>query len=51
MMFGIGLPAPHGGAFVIPIVKGNPLLYILAILIGSVVTAVMVGLWKKEVKE
>ncbi|RAK18938.1 PTS system D-fructose-specific IIA component (F1P-forming) (Frc family) /PTS system D-fructose-specific IIB component (F1P-forming) (Frc family) /PTS system D-fructose-specific IIC component (F1P-forming) (Frc family) [Anoxybacillus vitaminiphilus] len=51
MMFGIGLPAPHGGAFVIPIVKGNPLLYILAIFIGSVVTAVMVGLWKKEVKE
>jgi PTS system fructose-specific IIC component len=51
MMFGIGLPAPHGGAFVIMFVKGNPLLYALAILIGSVVTAVMVGLWKKEVKE
>jgi PTS system fructose-specific IIC component len=51
MMFGIGLPAPHGGAFVIPIVKGNPLLYVLAILIGSIVTAVMVGVWKKEVKE
>ncbi|MGX1901219.1 PTS fructose transporter subunit IIABC [Thermolongibacillus altinsuensis] len=51
MMFGIGLPAPHGGIFVIPIVKGNPLLYVLAILIGSIVTAVMVGLWKKEVKE
>jgi fructose PTS system EIIBC or EIIC component len=51
MMFGIGLPAPHGGAFVIPIVKGNPLLYVLAILIGSIITAVMVGVWKKEVKE
>jgi fructose PTS system EIIBC or EIIC component len=51
MMFGIGLPAPHGGAFVIPIVKGNPLLYVLAIFIGSVVTAVMVGILKKEVKE
>ncbi|GMB09676.1 PTS fructose transporter subunit IIABC [Thermolongibacillus altinsuensis] len=51
MVFGIGLPAPHGGIFVIPIVKGNPLLYVLAILIGSIVTAVMVGLWKKEVKE
>ncbi|ACJ33842.1 Phosphotransferase system (PTS) fructose-specific enzyme II, ABC subunits [Anoxybacillus flavithermus WK1] len=51
MMFGIGLPAPHGGIFVIPIVKGNPLLYVLAILIGSLVTAFMVGLWKKEVKE
>lgn len=51
MLFGIGLPAPHGGIFVIPIVKGNPWLYVLAILIGSVVTALMVGLWKKEVKE
>ncbi|MGG3999744.1 PTS fructose transporter subunit IIABC [Anoxybacillus kestanbolensis] len=51
MMFGIGLPAPHGGIFVIPIVKGNPLLYVLAILVGSLVTAFMVGLWKKEVKE
>ncbi|MBW9218349.1 PTS fructose transporter subunit IIA [Anoxybacillus ayderensis] len=51
MMFGIGLPAPHGGIFVIPIVKGNPLLYVLAIFIGSLVTALMVGFWKKEVKE
>ncbi|OQM45805.1 PTS fructose transporter subunit IIA [Anoxybacillus sp. UARK-01] len=51
MLFKIGLPAPHGGIFVIPIVKGSPWLYILAILIGSIVTALMVGLWKKEVKE
>lgn len=51
MIFGIGLRAPHGGAFVIPIVDGNPLLYIAAILIGSLITAVMVGLMKKEVKE
>ncbi|MDQ0857716.1 PTS fructose transporter subunit IIABC [Bacillus sp. V2I10] len=51
MIFGIGLRAPHGGAFVIPIVDGNPLLYIAAILIGSLITAVMVGFTKKEVKE
>lgn len=51
MIFGIGLPAPHGGLFVIPIVSGNPLLYIVAILIGAIVTAVMLGFWKKEVKE
>ncbi|WHZ57111.1 PTS fructose transporter subunit IIABC [Metabacillus hrfriensis] len=51
MIFGIGLRAPHGGAFVIPIVDGNPLLYIAAILIGSLITAVMVGFMKKEVKE
>ncbi|WP_456277751.1 PTS fructose transporter subunit IIABC [Bacillus sp. AK128] len=51
MLFGIGLPAPHGGLFVIPVVNGNPLLYLLAILIGAVITALMVGLWKKEVQQ
>lgn len=51
MMFNIGLPAPHGGLFVIPIVKGNPFLYILAILIGSFVTAFMLGFLKKPVEE
>ncbi|OIJ13954.1 PTS fructose transporter subunit IIA [Anaerobacillus alkalilacustris] len=51
MMFGIGLPAPHGGLFVIPIVNGNPLLYIVAILIGAAVTALMLGFWKKDAKE
>ena len=51
MLFHIGLPAPHGGIFVIPIVKGSAWLYVLAILIGSHVTALMVGLWKKEVEE
>ncbi|MCM3720177.1 PTS fructose transporter subunit IIABC [Fictibacillus phosphorivorans] len=51
MMFGIGLPAPHGGAFVIPIVNGNPLLYVVAIAIGAIVTALIAGLLKKEIKE
>ena len=51
MMFGIGLPAPHGGLFVIPLVNGNPLMYIVAILIGAAVTAVMLGFWKKDAKE
>lgn len=47
MMFNIGLPAPHGGIFVVPIVKGNPILYILAILIGAFITAIMLGSLKK----
>jgi fructose PTS system EIIBC or EIIC component len=50
MFFGIGLPAPHGGLFVFPVVEGNPFLYLLAVLIGSVITAVMVGLLKKPIK-
>lgn len=50
MFFKIGLPAPHGGAFVIPLIEGNPLLYLLAIAIGTVITAFMLGFLKKEVK-
>jgi fructose-specific phosphotransferase system IIC component len=51
MLFKIGLPAPHGGVFVIPIVIGNPFLYALAILIGSIVTALIVGFLKPMKKE
>ncbi|WXR62911.1 fructose-specific PTS transporter subunit EIIC [Peptostreptococcaceae bacterium AGR-M142] len=51
MVFNIGLPAPHGGMFVIPLVYGKPLLYLLAILIGSLVTALMIGFLKKDIKE
>ncbi|WNF36263.1 fructose-specific PTS transporter subunit EIIC [Bacillaceae bacterium IKA-2] len=51
MVFGIGLPAPHGGLFVIPLVSGNPFMYIVAILIGAAITALMLGFWKKGVKE
>ncbi|PLS17105.1 PTS fructose transporter subunit IIABC [Bacillus sp. M6-12] len=47
MAFNVTLPAPHGGIFVIPLVN-HPLLYISAILIGSAVTAVMLGFWKKN---
>ncbi|WP_214366916.1 PTS fructose transporter subunit IIC [Pseudonocardia sp. H11422] len=41
MAFGSTLRAPHGGIFVVPLI-GNPLLYLLAIAIGTVVTAVSV---------
>lgn len=50
MMFNIGLPAPHGGMFVIPLVYGSPLMYCLAITVGSVVTAMMIGMLKKPVE-
>ncbi|APH05443.1 PTS fructose transporter subunit IIABC [Bacillus weihaiensis] len=51
MFFGNGLRAPHGGAFVIYFVEGNPLLYLVAILAGTIVTALMLGLLKKPVTE
>jgi len=40
-IFGNELRAPHGGIFVFPLVS-NPLTYILALLIGTVVTALLV---------
>ncbi len=49
MMFHIGLPAPHGGIVVIPLVQGNPLAYALAIIIGAIVTGVLVGLLKRPI--
>ncbi|KAA0805388.1 PTS fructose transporter subunit IIC [Bacillus sp. JAS102] len=49
MLFQITLPAPHGGLFVIALVN-KPVLYIFSILIGAVVSALMMGIWKKKVK-
>lgn len=46
-LFGCTLMAPHGGVFVFATV-GNPLLYMVAWLIGSVVTAVLLGMIKKN---
>lgn len=50
MVFDIGMPTPLGGVFVIPIVKGSPLLYAIAILTGSFITAFMLGFLKKKHK-
>ncbi|MEW9053134.1 MAG: fructose-specific PTS transporter subunit EIIC [Neobacillus sp.] len=49
MMFSIGLRAPHGGVFVIPLVDGSWLLYLLAVIIGAVVSALLMGFLKKPV--
>lgn len=51
MLFDIALRAPHGGIFVIGLVDGGVgkiLLYILAIVVGSVVTAILAGVLKKD---
>ena len=49
-LFKCTLMAPHGGVFVFATV-GNPFMYILAWLIGSAVTCVMLGLIKKPVEQ
>lgn len=46
MVFGCGLRAPHGGIFVLPTIS-NPLMYFVALLIGSVVGAILLGVLKK----
>lgn len=50
MAFGCTLMAPHGGIFVFPVV-GNAILYLVALVIGTVVSAALLGLLKKKVDE
>jgi len=50
MLFHIGLRAPHGGVFVVWLVEGSKILYLAAILAGSIVTALLLGLLKKPVE-
>jgi fructose PTS system EIIBC or EIIC component len=50
MFFGCTLPAPHGGIFVLPVI-GHAGLYVVSILIGSVITALLANLLKKKVTE
>ena len=50
MFFGVLLPAPHGGIFVFPVVT-NPVMYLVSVVIGSFVTAFILGTWKKPVSE
>jgi len=48
--FGCYSPAPHGGAWVIAVI-GNPVMWLAAIAVGSVVGAVILSFWKKPVEE
>lgn len=48
--FRVTLPAPHGGLFVFW-VTNHPVLYIISILIGAIVTALLLGILKKPVRQ
>ena len=48
--FGCSVPAPHGGVFVFGVVQNWPM-YFAALLVGSVVAAVLLGFLKKKVVE
>ncbi len=49
MLFNCTLMAPHGGIFVFPVV-GNPLMYIAALIVGTLISTVLLGVLKKNVE-
>lgn len=51
MLFKITMPAPFGGIFVFPLVGGSALLYLLSLVIGSVVGAIILTIIKKPLKD
>lgn len=49
-VFRVGCPAPHGGIFTF-IVCDNPFLYLVALAVGSIAGALMLGVLKKNRRE
>ncbi len=49
-LFGVQVPAPHGGFLVLPVVT-HPFLWVLAIAIGSVVGGLVLGATRKPLSE
>ena len=49
MAFNCTLMAPHGGIFVFPVV-GNPIMYVVALVAGTIVGAILLGILKKPVE-
>ena len=47
MAFGCTLMAPHGGIFVFPVV-GNALMYVVALIVGTIISAALLGVLKKK---
>jgi PTS system fructose-specific IIC component len=50
MAFNCTLMAPHGGIFVFPVV-GNALMYVVSLVVGTIVAAILLGILKKPVTE
>ncbi|MFL2060780.1 PTS fructose transporter subunit IIABC [Marinilactibacillus psychrotolerans] len=48
-LWNTAIPAPHGGIFVVGL-GDNILLFLLALVIGTVISAIILGFWKPEVK-
>ena len=50
MAFNCTLMAPHGGIFVFPVV-GNAIMYVVALVAGTGISAVLLGILKKKVEQ
>ncbi len=50
MLFNCTLRAPHGGIFVLPVIR-NPFMYLLSVVIGTIVGAILLGILRKPVEE
>lgn len=50
MAFDCTLMAPHGGIFVFPVV-GNTVMYLVSLVVGTVISALLLGVLKKDVAE
>lgn len=48
MLFNCTLMAPHGGIFVVPVI-GNPLMYLLALAVGTAISTILLGVLKKNI--
>jgi len=49
-LLGCDCPAPHGGLFLLPVMR-NPIGFLVALAIGTVVTALLLGAFKKDEKQ
>lgn len=49
MFFECTLRAPHGGIFVVPTI-GNPLMYLISIIIGAIVSGIILGIIKRKIQ-
>ena len=50
-LWSTAVPAPHGGIFTMLALGDNRLMLMVAILIGTLISATILGLWKKPVEE
>lgn len=50
MAFGCTLMAPHGGIFVFPVVE-HAIMYLVSLIVGTIIGAVLLGLLKRQVTE